>query len=118
MRADMVVFALGADGDFPAEAKTWIENFLRSRGEMEGAIVGLFEPAVGTAKGCLKENYLRRMAHGGGMDYLYHVPPASMKAIPDSLDSYNERAGQVTSVLDEILQNQPPLLPKSRFFPS
>jgi hypothetical protein len=111
------VLALGTDGELASEARAWTENLLRKRGTLEGALVSLFEPATGaSAQGCSKDTYLRKVAHRGGMDYLSHAAPASTKGIPDSIESYNQRAGQVTSVLDEILQNQPgpPQFPSAR----
>jgi len=39
--ADMVVFAMEADGDLPEKIKLWIESWLNRRGEREGALVGL-----------------------------------------------------------------------------
>jgi hypothetical protein len=47
------------------------------------------------------------------MDYLNHVPQDISLSIPESLDSYTQRADQVTSLLDDILHQQvppPPLL--------
>jgi hypothetical protein len=46
------------------------------------------------------------------MDYLTQVPPGISRAIPESLDSYTERAAHLSSVLDAILQQPapPPLL--------
>jgi hypothetical protein len=43
------------------------------------------------------------------MDYLTKVPLDISFSIPDSLESYTERACQVTSLLDDILHQQ--LLP-------
>jgi len=47
------------------------------------------------------------------MDYLTDVPPEITRPIPDSLESFSERAQQITSVLDEILRKpiHPPSLP-------
>ena len=44
----------------------------------------------------------------GAMDYLTEVPQDISRSIPDSLDSYTERADQVTGLLANILQQQPP----------
>ena len=107
--ADLVVFALAAAGDLPEEIKLWIENWVRKRSEREGALVGLIQAETGLGQiACLKEIYLRNVAHRAGMDYLSHAPPTAAKAIPDSLDSFSRRAGQITSVLDEILHTHPP----------
>lgn len=109
--ADVVIFAMDAAGDLPEEVKLWIENWLNKRGEREGALVGLLareERSHDIAP--FREIYLRHIARRAGMDFLSHAAPTAAKAIPDSLDSFSERAGQMTSVLDGILQ-APPRIP-------
>jgi len=103
--ADVVIFAMVSRGDLPEEIKLWIERWLNKRGQREGALVGLLhreEGWHGTAS--FREIYLRHAARRSGMDYLSHSAPTILHAIPDSLDSYNDRAVQMTSVLDRILQ--------------
>jgi len=48
----------------------------------------------------------------GAMDYLTQVPQNISHSIPESLESYGQRAAHVSSVLDEILHQHapPPLL--------
>lgn len=107
--ADVVIFAISPAGDLPREIKLWTENWIAKRSEREGAIVGLVAGHVSPGElACLKEIYLRHMAHRARMDYLREVPSALARAMPDSLDSYRERARQVTSVLDEILRSGSP----------
>ena len=111
--ADVVVFAMEGRGDLPEEIKLWIEKWVNKRGEREGAVVGLLkseEEWPGTVS--FREIYLRHAAHRAGMDYLSHEAPTRRRAIPDSLDSFNERAGRKTSVLDEILKNRPIAQPR------
>ena len=106
--ADVVVFAMAASGDLPEAIKLWIEKWLNKRGEREGAIVGLLEPEDRWHEMVsFREIYLRHAARRAGMDYLSHAAPTLRRAIPDSLDSFNERAGRMTSVMDEILQKHP-----------
>ena len=103
--ANFVVFAVSAGNDFPQEIKLWIEGWLGRRGDREGALVGLVpRPQSPCDAASLKEIYLRFAAHRAGMDYLSHVPPTLPKPLPDSLDSFTEQAGEVTSLLDEILR--------------
>ncbi|HXT13275.1 MAG TPA: hypothetical protein VN873_17085 [Candidatus Angelobacter sp.] len=112
--ADVMVFAMEARGDLPNEIKFWVERWLNKRGEREGALIALLNHeerpyCVAT----FREIYLRHAARRAGMDYLSHSAPTAARAIPDSLDSYSERADQMTSVLDTILHAQlqnPPLL--------
>jgi hypothetical protein len=103
--AKVIIFAVTSAGDLPHDVKTWTENWLGKRGEREGALVGL---VLGDATNpweaaSLTEVYLRHVANRAGMDYLSHVPPMIPRIIPDSLESFNQRAEQVTSLLDEIL---------------
>jgi hypothetical protein len=107
--AEFIVFAVSVREDLPDEIKFWIENWLGKRNEREGAVVGLVDCPCGPGElPCLKEIYLRQVAHRAGLDYLSRAPSAGSTAIPDSLESYGQRAGQVTSLLDEILHCQPP----------
>lgn len=106
--ADVVIFAIDAAGDLPEEIKLWIEKWLNKRGEREGALVGLLA-REGRSHDIapFREVYLRHIARRAGMDFLSHAAPTVARAIPDSLDSFSERAGQMTSVLDNILQIRP-----------
>ena len=106
--ADVIVFAMDASGDLPEEIKLWIENWLNKRGEREGALVGLLAREERSHDvPPFREIYLRHIARRAGMDFLSHAAPTVAKAIPDSLDSFSERAGQMTSVLDNILHTRP-----------
>jgi len=107
-RADVVVFAMEARGDLPQPLKMWIEQWLNKRGEREGAIVGLLHRDEGWhGAASFREIYLRHAARRAGMDYLSHAAPTLRRAMPDSIDSFSERAGRMTSVLDGILQTRP-----------
>jgi hypothetical protein len=113
--ADLIIFAVTAAGDLPGEVKLWIERWLNQRSEREGAIVGLLtdRPAHPSDIASLKEIYLRHTAHRAGLDYLSHVTLTACRAMPDSLDSFSQRAGQITSVLDQILHTHTPVVPPS-----
>jgi hypothetical protein len=105
--ADLIAFATDPEGDFPQPVKTWVETWLTRRGDREGMLVGLLEPVIGTGgiEG-RKHYYLRHAAHHGAMDYLTQVPQDIAFPIPDSLESYTQRADQVTRLLDGILHQQ------------
>jgi hypothetical protein len=112
-RADVVVFAMEARGDLPEGIKLWIEKWLNKRGEREGAIVGLLHGDEGwRGMASFREIYLRHAAHRAGMDYLSYAAPTLRRAMPDSIDSFSERAGRMTSVLDGILQTRPVAPPR------
>jgi len=106
-RADLVVFASTSEGDFPRLVKAWTKTWLTQRGDREGMLVGLLEPVAGASiQEGQKHHYLREAAHQGAMDYLTQVPQDISLSIPDSLDSFTQRANEVTSLLDDILRQQ------------
>lgn len=108
-RADLVVLCSPRQEDFPAWVKGWIERWLIRRGEREGILAGLVDPDVALSNAeAPKHQYLRQAAHRGAMDYLTRLPQSISRLIPESLESYSQRAGQVSSVLDEILHHQAP----------
>jgi len=111
--ADMILFATHPEGDLPDIVKSWIEVLLDKRGVREGSLIGLTGKAS-EAKGGVtgKHIYLREIAHRAKMDFLSEVPRLVPGMLPDNLDWVAQRAGQVTSVLDEILRRSaPPQLP-------
>lgn len=107
--AGLIIVALGGRGNIPLHIKDWLELTLQNRAEREGVLVGL----PGLELGCDPEAaatqmYLRKLAHHAGMDYLTAVPESLPTRVPESADAYNERATQVTSVLDKILNSTSP----------
>jgi hypothetical protein len=110
--ADVIVFAMNASGDLPNEIKLWIEKWLNKRGEREGALVGLLKREEPREMASFREIYLRHIARRAGMDYLSRGAPTANKAIPDSIDSFSERAGRMTSVLTNILHKHPHAPPR------
>jgi hypothetical protein len=106
--ARLVIFSMAPGCEVPSAVRSWIETWLAQRGECEGSIVGLRDPGHQPAGG-VSHNfvYLRGIAHRAGLDYLTEVPEKLTHTIPDQLESYSERARQVTSVLDQILQRKP-----------
>jgi hypothetical protein len=101
----LILFAVRPDGELPIDVALWIQKWLSKRAEREGVLVGLLDPGTGTTND--KYVYLRNVAHRAGMDYLTTMPKTLSVGIPDSLDSYSQRADRVTGVLAEILKNQP-----------
>jgi hypothetical protein len=112
--ADVIVFATRPEGPVPGVVTDWVERCLANRTDREGTLAGLIESStILTGWAAEKHAWLRSVAHRAGMDYLTDVPHDIAKPIPDSLESFSERAQQVTSVLDEILHKpiHPPSLP-------
>jgi len=103
--ADVLAVAVGSAGDLPPTVKLWMESWLRRRGQREGLLVGLLSDERAQVRGVagLKEMYLRHLAHRAGMNFLTHFPEDIRKVMPDSLDSFIQRAERVTPLLDDIL---------------
>jgi hypothetical protein len=57
---------------------------------------------------CPGKSYLRHIALRAGMDFATGLPESLEDPIPDSPEVYNDRAAQVTSVLDGILHQPAP----------
>jgi hypothetical protein len=106
--ADLIVFAADPEGELPISIRAWMESWVSRRGEREGALVAVLCPQTGSnLEAANRHIYLRTIAHRAGMDYLTEMPSNLFRCMPDSLESFAERACQVTSVLDEILHQQP-----------
>jgi hypothetical protein len=116
VKADLLVFALTPEGELPDCLFAWVDRWIEKRGEREGALAGLLDPAASpNGVATQKYLYLRSLAHRTGMDYLMQLPENMARTIPDSIDSYAERASTRTSVLDEILNRpMPAASPKGR----
>ncbi len=108
--ADLIIVASQSGEEPPFEIRSWLDSSLRQRGEREGTLAGLTPNSANPCEGpCLADIYLRSMAHRAGLDYLTQVPQNIYDPIPDSFEGKDDRACQVTSVLNEILhQHQPP----------
>jgi hypothetical protein len=113
--ADWVVFTVSGAGEFPDDIKLWTERWLAKRDEREGTLVGLISDGKSNPcdVACLKEVYLRHLANRAGMDYLSKLPQIISTATGNLSQSLDQRAGQVTTVLNEILHKHfvPPNVP-------
>jgi hypothetical protein len=104
VKAGLIMFAMVPEGRIPAPVREHLEMWLKQRGEREGTIIGVQDPGgLSEARMSDKYLYLRDLAHRAGMDYLTQLPDTISHPIPDSFESYSQRADQVTTVLDQIL---------------
>jgi len=104
--ADLILFAARPGRDLPPEIQFWVDSWAIARGDREGTLIGLLDPAQTEHYSSPPYIFLRNIAHHAGMDYLTEMPESISLGTPDSLDSVTERAGRVTGVLDEILHHQ------------
>ena len=103
--ADVILFALRSEGELPSAITAWSDAWLIERAGHPGALITL----IGTTHAAqptpsAKEKFLYELAQRAGLDYQSDARLASTgEALPDSIDTFAQRAGEVTSVLDEIL---------------
>ena len=106
--ADIIIFSMVPEGDFPPYIRQWIEQWVDQRGDREGLLLGLAPNAApGTPVVTQKQFRLREIAGRTGLDYVTQVPP-QFGALLNSWQNVEARAGQVTAVLDDILNRLPP----------
>jgi hypothetical protein len=105
---DLVLVAAAQKGILQPHIRRWLEVSLHERGEREGILAGLCAPETGvTTESAATQQYLRKLAHQNGLDFLTGVP-TSLSQSPDNTEAYILRATKVTSVLDTILHSIPP----------
>ena len=107
--ADIVVVAMAETGTLEPHVHGWLETALVRRGDREGILVGLAATdAALTPEAAATQQYLRKLAHDSGLDYLTRVPQSLCQTVPETVEAWNLRASQMTSVLDTILHRMPP----------
>jgi len=109
VNADFIVVSSSPEQELSPFVRNWFEVWIAQREGREGAFVDLTE--TGTASPLQtqhKKNFLRSAARRAAMDYLTKAPAVSNGKLPDSVESVDRRAGQITSVLDDILHQPPP----------
>jgi len=108
LTARVIIFAAPPQEDLPKAVQDWVESWVDKRAEREGAVIGLAATGGAFAPGSAQDLYVRSVARRAGLDYLTEALPVLPGALPNSLDTYSQRAAQKTSVLDEILSYAPP----------
>jgi hypothetical protein len=107
--ADFIVVSSSAEHELSPFVKNWFDAWIARRQGREGAFVDLTETgAVSAVHSQHTKLFLRHVASRAAMDYLTKVPSAITGKLPDSVESAGLRAGQITSVLDDILHLPPP----------
>ncbi|MCW5553817.1 MAG: hypothetical protein KIS67_16865 [Verrucomicrobiae bacterium] len=107
--ADFIVVSSRPEQQFSPFVVKWFEDWIRQREGREGAFLDLTEPEAGSADNVQRRQlHLRRLAHRAMMDYLTQVSQIMDGPLPDSFESVEHRAAQITSVMDQILHLPPP----------
>ena len=106
--AQILIMATDPRRKILPEIKNWLELSLHARGDREGILIGL--PVLGPGASCeaaLNQQYLRKLAHQSGLDFLTSVPQSLRYGESESVEFLQTRATQVTRVLDKILHHSP-----------
>ncbi len=104
--ADFLIFCSSAEAEFSPTLKTWFESWIEDRHGRDGALLNLTE--TGSARPM--ETFLRGVARRAMLEYFETTPQTATGTLPSSFEEAEQRATQISSVLDEIL-NQPPRPP-------
>lgn len=106
--ADLLLVTAAPKGGLAPHVTRWLEMALHRRGEREGILAGVCAPESGvTHESAATQQYLRKLAHQNGLDFLSGVPTSLSQSVPENTEAYIRRATQVTSVLDSILHRMP-----------
>ena len=106
--ANMIILSLRDSRELPPLAKNWIETWRGRKADSKSALVVLVDEAVAPAHefGPVLA-HLQKIAHAANMDFFSPALALAEPAMKISAESIQERAGKVTSILDEILQRRP-----------
>lgn len=111
--AKIIILSVSAQGTIEHLVRNWLELALSKRNDREGILVGLSakSDAPLSAPAAATQQYLRKLAHQSGMDYLASVPQSLSNGVPENAEACALRATQVTSLLDTILHRPTPPRP-------
>lgn len=108
-RAALIIVAARGKGKLPSPVKTWMGMVIGAKKGAGGALVAQLHGIARTVKKLTPAYaYLKRIAHGAGMDFFSEVIEPVDDEIACSIAAIQERACTRTTVLDGILQQSWP----------
>lgn len=111
VNADFVIVCSKAEDEPSSALKAWFESWIEDRHGRDGALLNLATTnSTETGSTWPTEMFLRGVARRAMLDYLGATPQTMTGTLPSSYEEVEWRASQISSVLDEIL-NQPPRPP-------
>jgi hypothetical protein len=109
IKADVLIFSAREAEDLPGEVRDWVDAWLPHKRGRPSVLLGMVGDQ-GASPGALSPlgTCLHEIAQRGGMDYLAPPHHESLLTTPGSLRKFQDRAEQMTQVLDEILHHVGP----------
>ncbi|MSU59539.1 MAG: hypothetical protein EXS35_15440 [Pedosphaera sp.] len=108
-KADIILFSSAAETDLTTPMAQWFSHLVNSRNRREGVLLDLTHaPGAASAQRLRKQASLRELASRAGLDYLAEASSAFGGPLPDSIESAQARATQMSSVLEAMLKSPPP----------
>jgi len=111
VETDFLIYCSGAESECPATVKEWFESWVGDRHGRDGVLLNLTTTSVtDTGNARPVEAYLRGVARRAMLDYFATGSQTLAGTLPASFEEAEQRASEISSVLDGIL-NQPPRPP-------
>jgi len=109
--ADFLIVCSNSEYPLSPALKRWFESWVEMRQGRDGALLDLMESGVAeAATSHATGTFLRGIARRATLDYFTTAQETLMGTLPASYEEVDQRASQMSSVLDDIL-NQPPRPP-------
>lgn len=106
--ADFLIVCSNSENLMSPALKTWFESWIEDRHGRDGALLDLTESELTTtATAHSMETFLRSVARRAMLDYFATTPQTVTGTLPSTFEEAERRASQMSSVLDEILNQHP-----------
>ncbi len=106
--ADFLIFCCGLERECPPTLKSWFESWVGDRHGRDGVLLNLTTAsATETGSARSAEAFLRGVARRAMLDYLAPGSPTLTGTLPASYEEVDQRASEMSSVLEEILHPPP-----------
>ena len=106
--ADFLIVCSHPERQLSPALRGWFESWIENRHGRDGALLDLTQSfATTTISAQPTENFLRGIARRARLDYFTSTTHTMTGTLPASFEEAEQRASQISSVLDEILHHPP-----------
>ena len=108
-RANLIFLCSRMASEPSSTLKRWFDTWIGRRLEREGLLVNLTTGGIPTRLPHERELFLREISRRAALDYLGTFPQTSTGTLPSSTADAEERANQMSALLDTLLhEGHPP----------